>query len=424
MLNSLKSRLKNEYVFAILVKTLVIIVGLLRTVFWARYLGASMKGDVEYIRSISSIAFVVFAFGIYEAYPYYRKTIGKEKTLSQFMRIVYKLFVIYLCIGVAAYFVLEHHNLFLSIALLIVPILSFSRIVQYIYLIENPNKANLKTLCVNVIELLYSIVLLLLVKRSFVLAITSLFSIELLQAISSVLYLRSGGNVPDSLNGEEIITIRKLIAFGFFPMLAALLTTLNYRIDVIMLKNYSNISSANIGVYSLGITLVDKLIIIPDTLKAVLASNLSKGKGADEVARLTRICFALSICITIVAIIIAKPLISFFYGKEYEGAYTIILISAAGILFIMFFKLIAQYNIVNKKQRRNFVILSVSIIINVFMNMLLIPKLGISGAALATGIGHAICGLIFIIDFHNQSGIPYKEIVFIQKRDISQFRSK
>ena len=62
---------------------------------------------------------------------------------------------------------------------------------------------------------------------------------------------------------------------GFFPMLALLMTTLNYRIDVLILKSYPQITSSQLGVYSIGISLADKIVLIPDTLKGILASKLS-----------------------------------------------------------------------------------------------------------------------------------------------------
>lgn len=423
-ISKLKNKFKNEYVFAVLLKGLIIIIGLLRTVFWARYLGAGLKGEVEYIRNIASIGLVVCAFGIYEAYPYYRKKYGKDKVLRPFLSITFLQFIIYIIISVSLYFLLINTEKDYAFAAIIIPILSFSRIVQYIYLIENPNRANIKNLLVNIVDLVYSIILFKFANRDFLLGITGIFSIQLLQAISSIRYLIGEiKNENIESYGEKIITIKELVKFGFFPMLAALLTTLNYRIDVIMLKSFKNITPEQIGVYSLGITLVEKIILIPDTLKAVLASRLTKGKGPEEVAKLTRICLLISVCITAITLLIGQKAIDLFYGIEYSGAFGIVLISAAGVLFIMFFKLIAQYNIVNKRQVRNFLMLVISIIINITLNYFLIPIWGISGAAVATCAGHAVCGAVFIIDFHKQTGVPYRKIIIIQKEDINKIRN-
>lgn len=419
----IKKILLNEYIFAIIMRGIVIIIGLLRTVFWARYLGASLKGDVEYIRSIASIGLIVFTLGIQYSYPHLRKESGRERVLHPFMRISTRLFIVYLVMFTALFSLFFQFNESFAIAILLIPILSYSRIVQYIYIIENPNRCNTKNLIVNLIELVYSILLLYFAKRLFFLGITSIISVELLQAVSSIKYLGTGFEKQgEECSGNISITMKQLVLFGFFPMISLLLTTLNYKIDVIMLRSYSFIDSADIGVYSLGIALVEKIILIPDTLKGVLVSRLAKGKDAHEVAKLTRICFALSTIIAVVVIVVGKPLILLFYGEEYAGAYSVIVISAFGVLFIMFFKLIAQYNNINKRQKRNALMLASSILVNVLMNALLIPLWGTWGAALSTGIGHAVCGAMFILDFHRQTNIPIKEILILRKEDFCRIK--
>ena len=106
------------------------------------------------------------------------------------------------------------------------------------------------------------------------------------------------------------------------------------------------------------------------------------------------------------------------YGAEYTGAYSIILITATGILVVSYFKFIAQYNIVNKKQFLNVAMLSIAIIVDVVLNLLFIPIWGINGAAFATSIGNVVCGIVFIIYFCHRTGIRFSEMIIPQKEDI------
>ena len=105
------------------------------------------------------------------------------------------------------------------------------------------------------------------------------------------------------------------------------------------------------------------------------------------------------------------------------SAYTVVAITSFGILSVSFFKLIAQYNIVNRKQKLNVIMLSAAIIIDVVLNLIFIPMRGINGAALATSIGNFVCGIIFILYFSRISKIPVSNFFFIQKEDISIIRS-
>lgn len=151
---------KNEYFYAIFIKFLVILIGLLRTAFWARYLGANLKGNVEYIKSITSITCVLFTFGIHQAYPYFRKKIGKDKLLCPFYKIATKQFLLYTVASIFLFSILNNYFQDISYALLLTPVLVYARIIQYIYLIEQPNQYNTNVLLVNIIDLVYSFVLL------------------------------------------------------------------------------------------------------------------------------------------------------------------------------------------------------------------------------------------------------------------------
>ena len=63
--------------------------------------------------------------------------------------------------------------------------------------------------------------------------------------------------------------------------------TLNYRIDILMLDDIFHISTAEIGVYSVGVALAEKIWLIPDATKDILMSKLSNGSNSEEVAKVT-----------------------------------------------------------------------------------------------------------------------------------------
>lgn len=413
--------ISNEYFYALIIKIVVIAIGLLRTAFWARYLGAELKGNIEYIKSVTAISCVIFTFGIHQAYPLYKKKFGKNAVLKPFYRTATIQFIIYSLVSISLFLPFQSRCSDMFYAVLLTPLLVYARILQYIYLIEKPNKYNTNVLLVNIIDLLYSLILFLFVSRNYLLGITSIISLELLQIVFSSLFVYKESALAGSQNIKIKINIINLISFGLFPMIALLLTTLNYRIDVLMLKQFDNITAHDIGVYSIGIALVEKVVLIPDTLKGVLVSRLAKGKGPEEVAKLTRISFTISLLLAVMALAFGKPFINLLYGFEYLGAYKVILVSIFGVLFVMFFKLIAQYNIVNNMQKRNVAMLSVSILVNIAMNFVLIPVYGILGAAVATGIGHAVSGILFLIFFHRETKIKYRDMFIINRNDVNGF---
>lgn len=407
--------IKNEYLFSIITRILVIGIGFVESILVARFLGASLKGQSGYINSIVSIGYVIVTFGIHQAYPYFKKKDGKEVVFDKYMSFTYLIFFLYfvvsVCLSLSLYSVVGSE---LSFSILLIPLYGFAQVLEYVFLIENPNRRNVLWLIVCVINVFVCLLFTFFLKANFLLMVLLLALPPLLRIFFFAPMLK----FKFAINKGVFSFGGKMMAFGFVPMIALLMTTLNYRIDTLMLKEYPFITNEMIGVYSLGISLAEKIVLIPDTLKGNLASRLSRGSGPEEVAKVARVSFWATVLLCALVLATGWFLIPLFYGDEYTGAYPVIAISAAGAIFIGYFKLIAQYNIINKKQILNVLLLAVAIIVNVVGNLAFVPFLGVYGAAISTCIGHFLCGLIFIIYFCKKANIKLSEMLFLQKNDL------
>ena len=419
MNRSLVNRIiKNEYLYSILTKFINIAVGVVQSVLIARYLGTALKGVNAYVSSITSIGAIVITFGMHQAYPYFRKKYGKDKIYQDFVSLMMILYLIYLIIAVSLAFLLPL-SLELKAAFILIPLLGYSGVVSYITLIEEPNLRNTWWLVISILDLAYVAFLWAFIERNVYWGLSILLFADLLKCVVYTFML----HVRPRFHGGMIKLLGALIKFGFFPMLALLMTTLNYRIDVLMLHGYDYITDSMIGVYSLGLSLSDKIVLIPDTLKGILVSKLAKGADEHEVAKVSRLGFWSSLLLCLFIIVFGQFLIDLLYGVEYKGAYSVVLITASGVLAVSYFKLIAQYNIVNKKQVLNVLMLSVAIIVDIVFNILFIPKWGINGAAIATCIGNVVCGIVFILYFCRKTEIRISEMIVLQRSDLKLFKS-
>lgn len=410
--------LKNEYLFAVINKFVLVFLGLLHSVLLARYLGSELKGEVSYIQSIVSTGSVILTLGLHHAYPYYRKRNDPKEYISKYMNSVLAIFVVYylIALGICLIFI---NNITVVISACIMPIFSYSIISGYVMLVECPNKRNLALTVIGSIEILYLVILIFFVKKNLFWGISATTFVEVLKSVYFTYKLK----FKISVKLVDIIHIKELLIYGFFPMIALLMTTLNYKIDILMLKSFPMITSAMIGVYSIGINISEKALLISDSVKEILLSKLAKGKGEKEVAMVMRLCFPVSLMAALFISIIGKPFIDILYGAEYSGAFYVTLINMTGTVFMVFFKMISQYNIVNKRQIVNVMMLIISVIINVICNLLLVPVFGINGAAIGSTVGYLVCAVVFLVYFSKLSKIKIRKLVFIQKEDISKIKT-
>lgn len=413
----LKRLIKNEYVFAVVTKIYGIVISMLRSALVARFLGASLKGTSAYIQSIVSIGYIIVMFGMHQAYPYLRRKYGKDSIYNEYFTFIFTLYFVLSTISIVFSLVWKD-TIVISSAFLIV-ITGYSNIVGYVSIIENPNKKNTISAIIDLADIFVIVILFIFFDANSFWMMFLLFLEPTLVAIIFSFTL----NVKITFGHMTKVIALELLKFGFFPMLALLMTILNYRIDVLMLKSYRYITNAQMGIYSIGITLADKIVLLPDTLKGIMVSKLAKGANEHEVARVCRICFISSCIFCVIIILLGQWGINILYGEEYRGAYNVVLITAIGTVFVGYFKLIAQYNIINKKQILNVFMLGGSIIINVIGNSLLVPRFGINGAAISTSVAQFVCGFVFLFYFLKTASIRIKEMIVLQKEDYSLMKN-
>ena len=157
-MGKVKKLIKNEYVFSIFSRFVSVAISLIQSILVARFLGSALQGTSSYITSITNIGAIVITFGMHQAYPYFRKKYGKEKIFNDYMTLIIVLFTFFLLIAGVIFF-LPFDNLELKVAIFLIPIFGYSKIVAYVSLIEFPNKRNLWWTIAGITEVLFVFVL-------------------------------------------------------------------------------------------------------------------------------------------------------------------------------------------------------------------------------------------------------------------------
>lgn len=414
-MNKIMQAAKNPYVFSVLSKICIVLLGFGYTVCQSRYLGASLKGDVAYISSITQITSIVFGCGIHQAYPYYKKKTGMDVT-PFFIRLTIVMMFLYYVIAFVLSSVI-YNNVKLVSIFLMTPLLVYNRIVAYINMVEAPNKKNVTELIADFLLLIVVVALWIFVPASIFWGVLLLVFKDAILAIVYTCRLKNSIRKSSKLDKKEVLEVLK---YGIYPMLALLMTTLNYRVDVIMLNQF--VTSAEVGIYSVGVMLAERVWMIPDALKEVMISNLAKGRGTDEVSFVIRICNTACVVVVFGIVVLGQPFIDIFFGNEYSTAYSVTVIILIGVVFMVYYKMIGAFNIVEGKQRENFVYLIISVICNIVLNAILIPIFGNNGAAVASIFSYAISAILFIWKFVKENPVEMRDMFFINKNDFEQLK--
>ncbi len=71
---TLKSKLlKNPYVLTVATKVIVVMFGIVNSIFINRFLGANLKGQYSYVMNIVVMASIFLNLGVYQGYSSFKK---------------------------------------------------------------------------------------------------------------------------------------------------------------------------------------------------------------------------------------------------------------------------------------------------------------------------------------------------------------
>lgn len=411
MIRRIKKIVDNEYVFSVLAKVISAFSGVVYSILFARYLGPELRGEAAVILNYSEMISLVLCMGIYQAYPYFKKITGKDLYM-EFINYTFGLFLLYTFITVFLVSVFEC-SISMALSILLAPILMGIKQLNYFVLIENPKIRNTANIKLDVFDIIFLTILLVVTKADYGFCVFFLVTKHLVFFVIACLNLKVNFlKIRPTLKG-----VLPYAKYGVVPMITVILMEVNYKVDVILLERL-DINAIDIGIYSLGVMLAQKLWMIPDALKDILLSKLAKGKTKHEVAKVTRISFWITVVMVLGMVVFGKPMICLMYGNEFADSYMVTVTILAGVLGMVFYKMVYSFNVANGKKNVNLILLGIAAIVNIVSNVIAIPYWGIMGSAVASLFSCGLCGLSFLTYFCYTTKTSVIDMLLLKKADI------
>lgn len=181
-------------------------------------------------------------------------------------------------------------------------------------------------------------------------------------------------------------SLKEMLHYGAFMQLSTLVSTLNKRLSLYLLKN--NCSEQQIGVYALGTQVTEGVNIIGQSIGLVEFSALSNTEQKQRASVLTMRFMKLSVLLTFTALLIICLLPTAFYewlfSGEFAGIRPVILLMSPGIVFFSAHTVLFNYFSGTGKPKYNLYASLIGLGVTLISAFILIPALGILGAAITT----------------------------------------
>lgn len=417
-------KLVNNSAFSILNNLVQLLVSLGSGIIIARSLGTEGKGEVFLITQIFNLIGVIFSFGFGPAIIFFLKndTISKAR-LNSFI-LCYSVLLAFIFALSLLFFSSEISHLFsenfqfrlLVLTFIIAHLNIASSLVGYKQM-ANENGVKRWSVITLISNLCYVVTLL-------------LFLLVFKMQVMGVIYaLICGGVVkllllfyqPKVQEGYELFLVgdvKKLAGFGFQIFLSNLFLTTVFRVDTFFLNKM--VSLSQLGLYSVSVNVGELLLLIPSAIGVALfphLSGLEKKEQKSAMCLVGRISFVIGLIGILGLAVIGYPFILIVFGRDFLPAFLPFLMLLPGLMAMTLNYAYSNYFSSIGKPMAGAYIFLVGLLINVLLNLWLIPIFGIAGAAISSSITYVVITMGFILKVRQMDNLPLTEFVFPKVSD-------
>lgn len=401
----------NAFFLTFVKKGFVVLNGIVSLMLVARYFGPAMRGEYMFIINVVIVGTTILNLGISLIYPHFRKQDKRAKNL--FVSYSFLQFFLYLIISLLILIITK--NIVLGISALLISVNVLNLQVTQINLVENLKQQSMIIIASSLINTI-------LITLAFFLTSENLFLILIIFGLKS--YVSMVFSLVSLCGSDFKFTIvpvkyKKMTALAFLPLLTSFLIAINYQADIIILKMMS-VDFYHIGLYSTGVALAEYSWMIPDIFKEVMFHHNAR---KDDVKRMTfsiRLGFTAVVLVAVLVIALGKPILGLLFGADFVAAYPIVVWMFLAVPFMVYTKIIGTLFSANGGWRFYFITLLISVLLNIGLNVALIPSFHIYGSAFASVISYAFCGLTMLIWFKRKYKVPFRDVLFVKWEDVQK----
>jgi O-antigen/teichoic acid export membrane protein len=219
--------------------------------------------------------------------------------------------------------------------------------------------------------------------------------------------------------------MKKVIGYGYKAHFSNILAFLNYKADIFLINYLMN--PVAVGIYVVAVQLVERLWLFSQSVSTVILPWLSGSADNEDKRRemtplICRLVIATTLVFSLLLAILAYPFITLVFGSEYSSAVIALLILLPGIVAGAGARILAVDVAARGKPQLNMYFSLIVIVVNLSLNILLIPQYGINGAAIATTIAYSTNLFFRLLVYKYLTGSRFGAALFITLSDLRRLK--
>lgn len=250
----------------------------------------------------------------------------------------------------------------------------------------------------------------------------AVIAILLVALFKSLLYLKTLNSrilFPLKIN---FTLLKESYEIGARAVITSIPIILLLKSDIWILSYYKELKT--VGLYQISASFCGLFLILGQVLNQIIkAKAVSEEGGANRALLISKLLFISGVFIYIPFLKFGEELFLFVYGEEYIKSY-----KSAVILFVAIIFWSASISIggfvIGKGRYPSFIArgMIIVLIINIIFNIILIPPYNESGAAYASLLSYIVGSIIYFIRFINTTNFGYKDVIYINNKELLQIK--
>jgi len=197
----------------------------------------------------------------------------------------------------------------------------------------------------------------------------------------------------------------------------------HFKADIYLVAYF--LVPAEVAFYSIAARLAEHLLWFPQAVGMALFPRLA-GSGPAEAHRMTAAAVRQTLILSVVpAVLLAgfgRFLITLWYGSDYAPAAAPLRWVCVGIVMMSLYVLLSRNFTSRNRQGINIFSAYLALGGNLALNLVLIPRYGIVGAAMATACSYSVATLLLLGLFLRESHLSASEVLLLKRSDVAGWR--
>ncbi len=242
-------------------------------------------------------------------------------------------------------------------------------------------------------------------------------------ALIGYFYIRKDISAVNDLESNAVI--KEILKYGSITQTTNIVQFLNYRLGFYIIDSYSG--KVVLGVFNVGVQLAEGLWLIGKSLALIqyskIANSTDKHFAKTFSIQLLKISFLSTLASILFVFLLPNSFFTFLFGKDFYQVKEVFIYLSPGVLSMAACMIFSHYFSGMGKIYINTIGSSIGLVLTCIAGFLLIPCMGLLGAALTASISYFSMTIFQFILFLNLSKTKLTELL-INKSDIAYASNK